>query len=445
MAINNGLEKAFSDTRVKIFFSFIIAFVIAATVTIDQQSKNLIKLLLLAGLLATLFNWRAIKRHIDEFEPGSILVLFLYLFGILLAILANPINGDTFHDLRIMSIGFTSVLIWSLMISIRFRADYFWWGILSCALSTGVYALIQVGMHDITYRATGSSGKWIMFGDVAMMSGLLSLTAMAHFRRHSLFFKVVPIIAFLMGVLASILSGSRGGWLFLPLALIIVFYFLHVKGLFALNPGRVAVLVTLLCAGLATVITFTNATERIQIAYQDIHGYFVDQTEAAGKTSLGQRFEMWKAAIIALEQAPLFGIGPGQFDDHLARLAEQDRVNKQVAQAWKDNTRYHPHSHAHNEYLNTLATRGVVGLGTTLLLFFYLLSRFIRLTRSDQPTQASLGLAGVLLLSGYLVFSLSESVLYHAMTANFFFLCLVSLLYLSRRQPDSPTPNRVNS
>ncbi|MGD8587226.1 MAG: hypothetical protein PVG22_00205, partial [Chromatiales bacterium] len=164
MATRNVLEKAISDRRFKLFFNFIIAFVLAAAVTIDQQSKNLIKLLVVAGLLVTFFNWRDIKRHASEFDAGSLVVLFLYFLGIILAIAANPINDDTLHDLRIMSIGFTSIFIWSLMISIRFRADFFWWGIMLCAISSGGYALVELYHYGIDHRAVGSSNKWIMFG-----------------------------------------------------------------------------------------------------------------------------------------------------------------------------------------------------------------------------------------------------------------------------------------
>ena len=91
MAIKQALERAFSDRRFGIFFSLVIAFVLAAAVTIDQQSKNLIKLLVAAGVFVTLFNWQEIKRHALEFDKLSVLALGFFYLSILLSIALNPI------------------------------------------------------------------------------------------------------------------------------------------------------------------------------------------------------------------------------------------------------------------------------------------------------------------------------------------------------------------
>jgi O-antigen ligase len=224
-------------------------------------------------------------------------------------------------------------------------------------------------------------------------------------------------------------------------ALAIMLFFLHWKKYYPITLKRLAIVVILLAGGMALLFGFTNAGKRLELAYQETYNYITQASESKRITSMASRFEMWHAALAAFREAPVFGIGPGTFDDYLARLAKVHEVNRQVAEAWKVGEKYHPHTHAHNEYLNTLATRGIVGLGTLLLLFAYFLGKFIRLASSADRTRSSLGLAGILLLTGYLVFSLSESVLYHAMTANFFFLCLVSLLYLSRKRQDSPPSN----
>ncbi len=119
MAIKTSIERVITGHRFKISFSIIIAFVLAATVTIDQQSKNLINLLVVAGIFVTIFNWHEINKHSMEFDKTSALVLGFFYFSILLSIALNPINKNTWHDAQIMSIGFTSIFIWSLMISIR--------------------------------------------------------------------------------------------------------------------------------------------------------------------------------------------------------------------------------------------------------------------------------------------------------------------------------------
>jgi O-antigen ligase len=442
MAIHSALEKAFSDRRFKLLFSFVIAFVLAAAVTIDQQSKNFIKLLAVAGLLVTLLNWREIKRHAGEFHLGSVVALLLYFFAILLAITANPINQDTFHDLRIMSIGFTSIFIWGLLISIRFRADFFWWGILLCAISSGGYALVEVYHYGIDHRAVGSSNKWVMFGDIALISGLLSMAAINHFKHKSTLWKWLPYFAAGMGLIASFLSGTRGGWIYLPLAGII--FLIHhsrqrqLRSLFNLKHLTLLVLI-LGVVGIA-VFSYTKVPERISIAYQEIHGYMTDRSASTGRTSIGQRFEMWRAVFIVAQEKPLFGLGPGGFKQHLQALADADVVNQIIANAIPGGQGHTPHSHAHNEYFNTLATRGLVGLITLMGVFLLPLLHFFAVAKSPDPLQSDIGLAGIILVTGYMVFALSESVLYHQITGNFYFLALVSLLFLANRQAGDAAP-----
>jgi O-antigen ligase len=218
----------------------------------------------------------------------------------------------------------------------------------------------------------------------------------------------------------------------------LVLFYLYRKGLFRLTLKSTAVMSAVLCGGLVLILTLTDATNRLGIAYENIDAYLTHPSDAAGRTSLGQRFEMWRAALDAFQEAPLLGIGPGLFDEHLARLAKNGKVNISVAMHWKKGDEYQPYSHAHSEFFNTLATRGMVGIVTVLVLFAYLLHTFNGVAKSNHLDRSSVGLAGVLLVSGYLVFSLSEAVLYHAITANFFFLCVVSLLYLARRQDEVP-------
>ncbi len=230
MAVITSIQKAISGNRFKIFFSIVIASAIATAVTVDQQSKNLIKLLIVTGIFVSIFNWQELKRNSREFDKNIALILVLYYLSILLSIAVNPINKNTLHDAQIMSIGFTSIFIWALMISIQFRADYFWWGIVLCAISSGVYAFYEVGIYGISHRAVGSVGKPIMFGDVAMISGVLSFTAINHFKKHKLPVNLLPHFAIIMGISASFLSGSRGGWIFLPFAALIILFLRYKTG-----------------------------------------------------------------------------------------------------------------------------------------------------------------------------------------------------------------------
>ncbi len=266
-----------------------------------------------------------------------------------------------------------------------------------------------------------------------MISGVLSIAAINNFNKYNLLLKYIPIFASIMGIAASIFSGSRGGWLFLPVAAAILLIHLRKNNTFY-SLKNILLSITLLSIAVFLLINNTKFTDRIDKASKEVTSYITKNTDVVGSTSVGLRIEMWKAAILAFHDSPYIGIGPGAFDVHLKRLAEEGIVNKLAAEAIYRKQVQAPHTHAHNEYLNTLATRGLLGISTIILVFIFPLIRFIKAEKAGVPLKSDFGLAGIFLVTGYMIFSITESVLYHAMTANFYFLTLVSLLLLTRKE-----------
>ena len=434
--ITSRIEKALLNHRLAAFLNFTAAFVIAASVSVDQQSKNFIKLLVVAGIAVTFFCRTELRRHPTERDWSAFAVFGFFYLSVLLSISLNPINPHTLHNAGVMAIGLTSLFIWNLFVVTRFRDDHFWWGITLCATTAGVYSLFDLALHGVDARAGGSAGKAIMFGDIALISGLISVAAIHHFKTYAVYLRYLPHISVLMGIVASMLSGSRGGWVFIPIALVIMLIHQYVlkPDKPAVSPKKLLSTIAVVAGIGAIIVVETNFTQRMEEAYIEIHDYVEEDSTAAGMTSLGQRFEMWRAAIIAFTESPYVGIGPGAFEAYLNKLAANGTINKAVARAIPTETGHKPHSHAHNEYLNTLATRGLLGLGAVLAVFVVSFAKFFNLSRSSSARRSDFGLAGMLLVAGYMVFSISESVLYHMMTTNFFFLTAVSLLFLARKQ-----------
>jgi hypothetical protein len=71
------------------------------------------------------------------------------------------------------------------------------------------------------------------------------------------------------------------------------------------------------------------------------HNYF-----AAGATSVGARFDYWRAAVQTTVQNPVFGTGPGTFQRPYARLKSPDAEMARLA---------------HNDYLEQFSDSGVAG------------------------------------------------------------------------------------
>jgi O-antigen ligase len=96
------------------------------------------------------------------------------------------------------------------------------------------------------------------------------------------------------------------------------------------------------------------------------HGYF-----AAGATSVGARFDYWRAAVETTFKHPLLGTGPGTFQRPYAQLksptAEMARL-------------------AHNDYLEQFSDSGIVGgtlYGAWIVLLLLTIGR--RVWRSGDP------------------------------------------------------------
>ena len=65
----------------------------------------------------------------------------------------------------------------------------------------------------------------IHFGDFELMLGILSLFSIDWFGRDKLPLRILKIAGFIAGLAASFASGSRGGWLAIPVFIIIFIYF----------------------------------------------------------------------------------------------------------------------------------------------------------------------------------------------------------------------------
>lgn len=91
---------------------------------------------------------------------------------------------------------------------------------------------------------------------------------------------------------------------------------------------------------------------------------------------LAYRDGIWRAALVAWERHPVFGIGMDNY-----KLVKMDKVQRWRSDAGKpfDAKDYSEFPHAHSLYLTTLAERGIVGavaLGAVLLAWFVALVRY---------------------------------------------------------------------
>jgi O-antigen ligase len=283
-----------------------------------------------------------------------------------------------------------------------------WLGVAVGGIGGGITALVQrYGLH--MERVPGYDNA-IQFGDISLLFGLMALTALAlrwqcaKTLRVSRLSWVWLTAGAVLGRTGSLLSQSRGGWLALPLV-----WLAWAVGLWRGKGGRqswrlLAQLTVLLAlaAGILAALQLPEVEHRMALARTEVSAY---EQHGEADTSVGQRLAHWRVALIMGRERPVLGWGS-------AYVAEKARL---VA-AGEGNPAILAFEHAHDEWLDMFARRGLVGV--LLLAAWFALPILIffprRRSAAGEGGQAlTVRVTGLLLPISYLGFGLTQVLFMH--------------------------------
>jgi O-antigen ligase len=303
-----------------------------------------------------------------------------------------------------------------LLLLLRFsiKPIYLWAGIALGALGAGFVALMDFYVHG-ELRAGGHNNP-IQFGDIAMLFACLLMAGFAWAKQHSRSMIAIFGLGIVSGVLASVLSGARGGWLALPFGLV-AFYLvndLH-KNIKKTALFIVAILST---AGLAYYFLSQELLQaRVNDAISDLQQYFQANNT---NTSLGARLTLWQASLPLIAEHPILGWGS------VANYVNLSGDSADVFQRF---------NHFHNDILDALVKRGVLG-GLALLVIYVLPAvLFYRQLKQCSPTNKPFACAGLILVIAIFVFGLTQSFFSHSSGVMIYVFMLV-ILWAQVRSPD---------
>jgi len=231
-----------------------------------------------------------------------------------------------------------------------------------------------------------------------------------------------------------LLTGSRGGWLALPAA----FVLLAAARRHALLPRRLVLGVPVLACALALAayaVPQTGVHARVAVGVEDVQRYLAGSPVA---TSIGVRLDLWKAGLRLAAEHPWRG---------LDTPAYKRRMHEWVAAGELSAAVFAPPEppHMHNDALQALVTRGMPGLlawaGILLLPFLFFRAQLARAPvpgpapeaaseagpRAALTRRQSAALAGMLVVLAYAAFGLSE-VIFWSMKGSLFYALMVFLL-----------------
>jgi ADP-heptose:LPS heptosyltransferase/O-antigen ligase len=368
---------------------------------------------------------RGYLRHWGELSGVTLAFFFYFLVSLLRMVLDHQPLRTMDGPSRLL-IGLTCI---GVMYYLRPRNRYFWLGLCVTTLLAAVVATWQV-LSGQMQQAIGFTHHDIAFGDLAMVSGLMAACGLSAFRDRRLTrVQWLPGLALLGGVLAWLLSGSRGGWMALPLVLIALLtygrrlYGKRMVTLCGLMLGLVA---------LALLLPFTGVAHDIALAVADVRRYL---DSGAVTSPVGIRLELWRASWMMFVEHPWLGVGRDNFDIALHALAASGQLPQSAALAY---------GNGNSDPLHCLATGGLLDASLLLMMYIAPLRYFTGELRRPDQGQHGLALAGVVLVAAFVGFGLTEVMFWLMMPKMFYVMVVCSLIGMCLAvRHRAPTPRRI--
>lgn len=265
----------------------------------------------------------------------------------------------------------------------------------------------------------------LVFGYTSLTLGLICLVSIHLLGKDGRALLVLKLIGAVAGFYMSVQSGSRTGWLAAPVILGVWWHY-RLEGRGPARSGRWL----LLCASVALLAGFAasgTVQQRVSMAVSEVVSY--PWTGIAPETSIGLRISFLRIATELLSIHPFMGYG-----DTYQRYQILPPVVYTYAseEAWRTAL----DAGFHNEVVTQAVRSGVLGMLSAIALFFVPLGLFARQMGSANAVRRGNALAGLVLVTGFLISSLSTEVFDLKYMASFYAL-MVALLAASALGADA--------
>ena len=391
--------KLFINTSIFCFFTLLLVF---------PKGYNYGSTALLVASVLFVFYSIYKKFKITEIIKQNNSIFFVISLYFLNALFFIILHGDKFKliDNPLRAFLFLSVIIFVIYTKIKF--DVLLYSIPVGSFVAGLVALYQYYVLHLP------SAFWeqmkIQSGDIAMSLGLFSfIIALYLFDIKKNRFALVTAIAGLFSVLASVLSFARGGWVGVPLIFVFILYMYRnmiSKKLLS------AVVLSILVGGISL-----STNEQFVGRILDVKNNLSHYSQNSKDGSIGARLDMWKMGVDAFIEHPISGWSLKALDEYKKSLADKGIVSREFT----------VYSHLHNQFIDELAKKGILGGGAILSIFLIPLCSFYRKQKKFPNNKkikllTTLGIVHVLSTMSY---CLTQAFLTHNSGNIFYFFSLV--------------------
>jgi O-antigen ligase len=268
------------------------------------------------------------------------------------------------------------------------------------------------------------------FGSLSLTFGILSLITIKLHKSNSKLLVLYKLIGFFTGIYLSLASGSRTGWMALPIIGFLWLYFERAKFTY---PTRLISALSFVAIIIFSYLFSTTVQLRTDAAVSEITNYHWNSPNP--DTSVGARISFIRMAIFLLEKKPLTGWGDGNFESVINDPALNFAIIETKTVALK--------AGFHNDITANMVRSGIWGLIATMALLLIPALFFIRSLRSNNKNKRDLAFIALVFLICQFVSSLSMEIFTLKYSASFYGLMMAifcgQILYYSNQ--DTLNPN----
>jgi len=360
--------------------------------------------------------------------PRDQLLFSLPIFGFILAhFISLWYHGFPDRGMNMLTSGYFLLLLAVPLVSLFYcqfnPGRNVWMKFLLANILLGAIALIDIFVLDKARANAGNNAVVFGFISVVISSVVIASYRLQRQQKYGAWWYVSALV---LGLIAILLSGSRGSWIAaLAVAFIATIIFLDRYPL----AKRVPIAVIMICCIALLSLSLPQVQKRINHMVEIVAPYITGEQQGP-LNSFSYRIEAWKAAAQMGSENPLLGIGPGHFRQALKAYVQQN----------PELDRLQIMKHAHNQYMQTFATGGVVGLVALLVLLGSHLWLFARYLVGTYPLEVrSFAIAGFLLVIAYALlcitavpFERKKLILLYGFSSAMLWSCLLGALKLTQ-------------
>ena len=380
MTIN--FKKSLEYTIALLFFLFPILSII-----VQHWVSFTFSVLVIGGLFFSLKNWKLLTSEEMKIFMG---------FAIFCALIAlSFFEVDDIRDGFRYFEKYTSfcLIIFAYLFVKRLNFNFANYFIAGCVVAPAIW----LAYYFATTTGTGRP-HWayyaIFIGDFATLIASLSIVYLLTLADSNLK-KYISLGVFFLATTLAVLSATRGAWIYYPV-LLFVLIFLYRK---TINAKQWLVGITIIVSMSFFLIYQPPKVikTRINSALINYESY---QAGTGDYNAIGGRLEMWIDSVKFFIESPLVGIGLSDFESHSSALVSKGELRPRAN-----------YGHAHSIYFNTLATTGLIGfVGLIFFVFWLPFKFFLRIWSNANSNHLKFySLAGVVLITSFMVFGLTES------------------------------------